>query len=357
MTAYNVIADEAKIDEEVKNLRNKAGENLNVEDDIQEDDVLEVEIEELEGDAIKNGGLYNETTLAVDLLEGKVKEQVLTLKKGDIFTANIHDLDTKLEGTEAIKKYLLDLEEDEDVAFDETFQVTINGVKRQVPAEINEVFFEEVFPGEDISSEEEMRDFLKKDYSKYYIEQADKLLLAQYQRKLMEMHELELPVEFLKEWLIATNEEITEKTVEEEYKNMEKGLRWSFIQTKIAELEDIKVSEEEIEETIENEIKGYFGGNIDSAMLNGMMDRFMNDRNYVNQYVERILNARITEAIKKTITLDIQEVTTDEFNEIIKAYNAEHNESKKSLDETLTEQVEELVEDAQVEEKSPATEE
>jgi trigger factor len=356
MTTYNVTIDDAKIDEEVENLRKRAGENISVEDNIQEADVLEIYLEELEGEEVKENGVTNDSTLAVDLINEELRAHVLTLKKGDSFTANINTLDTKMEKEEDVRRYLLGIE-DAVTVYGEQFKVTINNIKRQELAEVNEEFFQKAFPNEDITDEAGMREFLANDYVKYYQDQVDKLLLAQYQRDLMDMHDLELPEAFLKEWLIATNEKINEGNVEAEYKAMEKGLRWSFLQTAIADKEGIKVTEEEIEEAIQAEVSQYFGGQVDPSMMNNLMDRFMNDRQYVNQYVERILNERITKAVKEAITLDVQDVSGDEFNEIIKKYNEEFNQAEKSLDEALTETVEDLVEVAEENAEAPVVEE
>ena len=59
-------------------------------------------------------------------------------------------------------------------------------------------------------------------------------------------------------------------------------------------------------------------------------------------------------AAKEEVTLEMVDVNQEEFNDIIKKYNEEFAQSNKSADEELTETVEELVEDAVVEE---ATEE
>jgi len=351
MTTYEVSMDDDKLKEKVQNLRKRAGENISVEDDIQEKDVIEVTLEELEGDVVKEGGIVKDSSFAVDLLNEENQAKVLALKKGDSFTANIYSLDTKMEKEKDVKRFILGIEnEDEDATFNEEFKVTINDVKRQELAELNDEFYAKVFPNSDIKDEEGMREFLKTDYSKYYVDQVDKLLLAQYQRKLMDLNDLELPKEFLKEWLVASNEKVTENNVETEYLGMEKGLRWSMLQTRIADKAGIKVTEGEIEAAIMKEMSAHFGGQVDLSMMNGLMDKFMNDREYVNQYLERILNERITKTVKETITLDIQHITGDEFNEVIKKYNEEFNQSAKSNDEILTEQVEELIEDIESEE-------
>ncbi len=65
--------------------RNRMGERLQVEDTILENDMVRIASRELDGDAPKEGGLETDITVLVKTItDDAVRDQLLTLKKGDI---------------------------------------------------------------------------------------------------------------------------------------------------------------------------------------------------------------------------------------------------------------------------------
>ena len=351
LPSYTIKVKEETIDKEIENLKSRLGEQTHPEDNIQEKDVLKLELKELDEEAIKEGGVQNTTTAAVDLMSEELQKNVMTMKLGDSFNVNIYELDSKMEGDQ-VGRYILGLSDD-DVTFGENFVATIEEITRNTPAEINEEFIAQAFPkAEGLETEEDIRNHLSGEISKYFNEQADKLMLARFQRHLMDINEMEFPTEFLKEWMLMSDEKATKESIEEGFEGFLKGLKWSLIQTRIADKEEVKVTTEEIELLAREEIAGYFGGNEmlgGGEMIESMVERFMQDKEYINRTGERIINERITVAAKNVISFENNEVTEDEFNEIIKAYNEENEQAEKSLDEEFTDAVEELVEDATVE--------
>ncbi len=357
-TSYNIDVTEEALDKEVENLKNQFGERTNPTEDIQAKDVLKLNLKELDGEAIKEGGIENTTSVAVDLLAEELQANVLTMKAGASFNVNIKDLDSKMDQAKA-GTLLLGLE-DNSAPYGENYVATIEEVTRQETSEINDEFIAKAFPGnEDIKTVEDIRAYMKGDIVKYYTDQADKLLFAQMQRDLLEKNEFDLPDAFLKEWIVASDENATVESAEAQYPSFKQGLKWSHIQSKIADKSGVKVEENEVENAIREEISNYFassglGAFGDNSMMDGMVEKFMKDREHVNRTAERIINDKILVAAKEEVTLEMVDVNQEEFNDIIKKYNEEFAQSNKSADEELTETVEELVEDAVVEE---ATEE
>ncbi len=354
LTKYDVYVPAETINEEIEKLQQRFGETSSPEEDIQPKDVLKLQLQELEGDAVKEGGVSVETTVAVDLLHENISGQVLAAKQGDVLTVNINELDTKMTDAADIKKLLLKIE-DETVTYNEQFQATITEVMRVTPAAVDADLIEKAVPGNtEITDEAGLRTYMENDILKYFKGQSNSLLLAELQRSLLEQNELPLPDAFLKEWLASREEEGKKVDVEAEYDSLAKGLRWSFIRDAIAEKAEIKVEQSDIEESIMNEIKGYFGGSVDPSLLNSMMDKMMEDQEAINRQYEKLINDKVAEAAQSTITLIEERVTQDELNEVIKTYNEKNQEAEKSLDEALVEQVEEIVEAVAVEEEKTA---
>lgn len=324
---YKITLDDATLDKEVLNLRKRNGKETEPTEDIQAKDVLYVMLEELDadGETVKPEGLVEEErAFAVDLMTEALQEKVLTLKMGDSFIANIKDLDTKV-APEKIAEQIFGI--DNEVAnFGELFKVTIDAVTRIELAEINEELIAKAFPRETetIKNEEDIRRYMRKDIQKYYDQQVDKYFLSRLQMVLFEKNDIQLPEAFLKEWLEATRENKEKRT---DWTQFSRGLKWSMLQNKITEIEDIKLGENEVEERAIEEISSYFGGAVDSPLVNSMLDRMMDDQQYVNQIADGVINDKIIIAAKERLTLDIQEVSQEEFNNILREYNKEFAKS------------------------------
>lgn len=352
-TSYNITVTDEALDKEIENLKNQFGEKSNPTENVEAKDVLKLNLKELDGEAIKEGGIENTTSVAVDLLTEELQTKVLTLKTGDTFNVNVKDLDSKVNPNK-IGTFLLGLEDNE-TPFGENYVATIEEVTRHIATEINDEFIAKAFPGnEDLKTEEDIRNYMKGDIVKYYSDQADKLLFAQMQRALLEENDFDLPDAFLKEWIVFSDETATVETTEAQYPSFKQGLKWSHVQSKIAAKSNVKVEEKEVEAAIREEIGNYFassglGAFGDNSMMDGMVEKFMKDREHVNRTAERIINDKILVAAKEEVTLEMIDVNQEEFNDIIKKYNKEFAQSNKSADEELTETVEELVEDAVIE--------
>lgn len=348
MPGYEISVETESLDKEIENLKTRLGETINATEDIQDKDVITLDLKELDGEAIKEGGITANTTVATDLLHESIKANVLTMKKGDSFNVNIYELDSKVSEPADVRKYMLSLE-DEEVTFGEHFVATIEEVRRVVPVEeFTAEIIQKAVPnaGDDLQNEADLRAYIEKDIKKYYDDQVDKLFLAQLQRHLMEVNDFALPDDFLKEWLLTSDEKATPQSVAAQYDSFAQGLRWSLIQSRIAEAEKIEVTQDDLQGAVKEELSNYFGGQVDDAMVASMIGRFMEDREYVNRTAERIMNNKIVDAAKNVITLEAKPVTEKEFNDIVKAYNEAFNKTNAAADQALTAEVEEVVTEA-----------
>ena len=106
-----------------------------------------------------------------------------------------HQLEDNVTESHA-RKYLLEIEEDAD--FGENYAITIQKVNRLVPAELNQEFFDQVFGPDRVSTEEEARAEIQKQWSANLNAQADVLLFEQMIEALVEKNELEVPEDFFK---------------------------------------------------------------------------------------------------------------------------------------------------------------
>lgn len=377
---YNVSIKDEVIDKEIENIQKRLGKQEEVFENIEDKDVITVELEELNeaGDGVKEGGVTGETKIAVDLMPEATREKVLAMKSGDTFEVDVYQLDTKVVEKDDVVKYFFTKESEEEgeeatttevAEFGNMFKATISEVERFVPAELNEETFKDAFPQDEITDEAGARAKMTEEISKFYTEQADSLFMGIFQRNLLEVNNLEMPEEFLKEWLALSNEKTTQEEIEKDFPNFLKGLQWSIVQSKIAEKEGIEVSKEDLRAAVRAETVKYFGGEariqemgLGEDFFDGMVDRMMEDQNSLNQQAEKIVNERISAKAKEVVTLNIIEVDNEGFDEAVKAYNEELQaaENAAALVEAIVDEQEsaneEMIVDAEVVEENETAE-
>lgn len=283
-----------------------------------------------------------------------VKERLLKSKKGDSLKVNLLELEEKAND-EYVRNYYLGLDKEDTTEFNAEFEATVNSVKRLVPAELDQEFFDKFFGEGEVSSEEEMRDKIKENIKVHYDKQADALLFREQQEALMDKNPMELPEAFLKRWIKVSNEnKVSDEQVEKEFPEFKKSLQWSLIRGKLLRQFDVKIEEADIRKKIADEVKGYLAGQsfVNDDFINNMVDRMMGDEEQVNRAAENAITDKLAEVLAEKVTIAAQEITIDELNEVIRKITNPEPEPEVELQTGLENLGDLAVEDAEVVEES-----
>ncbi len=326
---YKVQVSDEMIDEDMDAARLRVGKQVFPEDDIQLDDSVRFVAKELENGEVKPKGL--ETTFKIlvsSLPEGEVRDQILAAKKGDTIRFDIFTLEGEKEDS-YVRKYLLNLEEDEmDREVGRWYEGTINEVTRVELADIDQAFFDQAFGEGQVSSEDEAREKIKEHIGQYYDRQAEALLFRDFQDRLLAKNSLALPGDFLKRWLVASNEELDVEQAEREYETFAKNLSWTLIEQKIQQKFELQVELDEIKSHFEHQLLHYLGG---QDMPEGVMERYVNqmlsDEEQVNKVYEEKLSDKIFEQIRDVVTLVEEPIDPDDFNKLLEEARRSRNAS------------------------------
>lgn len=348
LTFYKMEVDEKMIDEEVENARNRMGANQPVEDTIKENDLITLKVEELtaEGELVFGGISNSLKVLSQDIVEENFKEKLPTLKAGDQLNINLLELEKDIDAKFVNKNYL-GLEEDLDQGVPPLFLATIEEVGRLAPAEMNQEFFDGFFGPGVVNSEEEFREKFRTDISGHYKNQSDALFFREVQQFLLEENELPLPEDFLKRWIKASNEELTEEQLEKEFPAFKKNLKWSLISEKLNKKYDIQLTEEDIKVGMRQRLMRMYGpqtAQLGDAIVDRLLDQLMSDEEQVRPVREEVLSNKLYEAVVPEITKMEEVVSFDKFMEISQKAREEVMAEQEGASET-TEQVDETVEE------------
>ena len=236
-----------------------------------------------------------------------------------------------------MRKYLLGLDEDDDREIEDTFELTIDKISRHTPAEMDEAFFAQAFGEGDVTNEAEAKAKIKDDYQQYFAKQADALLFRDFQEYLMAQNPMEFPENFLKRWLLISNEKNTKAAIEHGFAGFKKGLQWTMLREKLIKHFELDVTADELRAHFTEQVRGYFGGGspdwLTDEMLSGMVDRMMKEEKTVKEKFDELMNEKISQALHAGYNLVPKTVEPEASQAIITAAQAQAQAESSLLDE------------------------
>lgn len=220
------------------------------------------------------------------------------------------------------------LEKPHDVVHDLEIEVTftIEKIEDQVLADMNEEFFQKVYP--DTTTEGDFREKVAKSIKEDFDHSSDVRLLDDATEMLIEKTKFDLPADFLKRWIRATSENpITEEEAAEDYENSEKGLRYQLIEGKIVEQNNLQVSYQEIRDFCENAIRAQMARfglfEIGKKELDNFVNNTLKERAEVERIHRELTGGKLIEFYKEKANLNKIEIDIDSFIE--KFYSHQHH--------------------------------
>jgi trigger factor len=318
---HKIIVDDEMLNKEIESMRKRMGKMTNPEDAVQADDVLFVELDELNDDgSVKEGGHHNQAGIPLDMITlDETKNALLKLKIGDSANIDIFkSVDNKTK--EEVAKHFLNIADDAVNTTGNNYKLTLKKINRVEPADMDEAFFDQaVGPGK-AKTEEEFREVLKAEISKYFDGQSKKILQSDILDTFLKQTTVNLPDDFLKRWMRLTSEKpITAEEVEAQYDEFSKSMKWRLIVNKLIKLNNITVSEEELKEHTRNGLKGYLNVNDDlmeTPEYQNWITNMMGNKDHVQRTYDQILEEKLFNFIESQVEVSDKPITLDEFKNL-----------------------------------------
>ncbi len=324
-TRHTVEVTDDMVSEEISRMQLKAGKMQEKETLDNEEDVINVVFAEADENGIETeDGLVKETAVVVKNFNPKMLKQVMGKKVGDSF---VLQLASAFEG-DKLEIILEDLgfAKDDKAAADKYFKLEIKTIGLVEKREMNEEFFNEVYPGKEIKTEEALRSALKEEIEKYWGAQSRNQLHDQLYHNLLDETKMEFPKEFLTRWLkTGGDKQRTQEEAEAEYPTFENQLKWTLISDTIIKENKLDVSEEELRASLKEEVSRYFGNmnmGEDMSWLEAYIDRMMKDEKQIDATYRRLVTEKLFNWAEGQSKPKEKKVTSDEL--VAMQHNHQH---------------------------------
>jgi trigger factor len=316
---YQITPSDDMIENQVKSYTSRYGRYAQ-EEIVEEKDMVKGELVELAGaEAKENGIVVSDAVLTPAYIKDEaIKALFVGAKVGDVITFNLRtafDNDTEIGSLLKIKK-------EEAAGIDGDFQLTIGGITRYFEAELNQELFDKVYGEGVVTSEADFRAKISETIQlslnndsnyKFGIDARD-ALVAKYD-------DLVFPDAFLKRWLKASNDKMTDAAIEEDYPKMIADLKWQFIKDKIGKTNEVKVENDEVKDYARQIARSQFAQygipvEINDPILDNYTTDMLKKEDTLRNIIDKVYENKVLDIIKNSVKLDTKAVSIEEFNKM-----------------------------------------
>jgi trigger factor len=324
---YKVDVTEDMVNEEVERLTIRYGNMTEPEAVTGDENVLNVNF--VETDAAGNeveGGIRKDNSLLVKYFKESIRPSLIGKKTGDTIQIAF---DEAFEGQEA-QWILQDLGIDSGT--NRYFRLDITKVGLVEPRQLNEEFFTQLFPNAEIKTEEDFRNKLRTELQTQWENESRNQLQHQLYHVFLEHSHIEFPQEFLKRWLRTqgeNNQPKTEEQVEAEFPQFLNQLKWSLVNEKIIQDNNIQVQQEDLRAFAKQQLLGYMGMNAldeEQDWVRDYIDRMMKDRKYVEDTYNRLQTQKVFEWAESQVNAAETTISKEEFIRMNQEHQHAHHE-------------------------------
>jgi len=303
------------VNEEIEKLVTKNGDLKDVETVTAPENVLNVLFEEsdAEGNPVPEG-ISKDNSILLKYFSEEYQQKLQGKKVDDFIVLQLKDAFPEKEREWILSDLGLDKEDASSV--EKYFKMSITKIGLVEKKELNEEFFNQVFPGKDLKTEEDFRKTLEEEIQKQWDAASHNQVQDQLYHTLIDTP-IEFPDAFLKRWIeIGGEQQKTKEQVEEEYPHFVNQLKWTLISDKIIRDNQLDVSDEELRESMKQEIMGYFGQmNLggDTSWIESYVDRMMKDEKQIDSSYRKLITKKLFDWLEAQVTSEEKQITSEEF--------------------------------------------
>jgi trigger factor len=192
-----------------------------------------------------------------------------------------------------------------------------------VPAKLDAELFAKVYGADAPKDAKGFRAKVREDIENSMAEEAKyKFGLDAKEAILKKVAKMELPEEFLKRWVKATNKDMKEEDLERDFPKMLDELKWHLSKDQLMKHFDIKIEHEDVKAFARNVAKLQFMNyglvHVEDQYLDNFADEMLKNEDQLRSMIERVAETKIYDAIKGVAKIEEKEISYDDFGKLFK---------------------------------------
>jgi len=198
------------------------------------------------------------------------------------------------------------------------------GTKAEVkPCKVDAELFAKVYGADAPKDEKGFRARIKEDIERSLAEESKyRFGIDAKAAILKKMEKVEFPVDFLKRWVLATNEKMTQEELDKDFDKMLEELKWHLAKDQLMKEYKIDVQKEEVEDFAKRIAKMQFMQyglmNVEDEMLANYAQEMLKQENQLRGIVERVVEDKIFAALKGVAKIEAKTVSQKDFDKLFK---------------------------------------
>ncbi len=318
---YTINVDDDLVNKQIDMFASRAGHYDKV-DQYQEKDMVKGDLRELdENGNTKEGGITVEGAIIMpDYIKVEDQKKLFeNAKVGDIITFNpkkaYPESDVEVSSLLKIKK--------EDVAdMNSEFSYQITEISRYTKAEVNQELFDQVFGKDNVKDEKDFREKIAEGLKEQLTVDSDYKFFLDVRKYLTDkVGKLTYPDALLKRIMLNNNKDKGADFVEKNYDKSIEELTWHLIKEQLVKANNIKIEDADIKDTAKEAAKAQFAQygmtNIPEEYVDNYANEMLKDKKYIDNLVERSIDRKLTDALKKVVKLENKPTSIDDFNKMM----------------------------------------
>lgn len=311
---YAIEVSDERVKESIEEVKNIHAAAENVEEVTDAKDLVFGDLKEVNG-SFATFGLIPMDKVFDSVLKKFMGKRIDDTVEFDIRVAFSND-DSLISYATGIQKEKLD-------ELTSDFSLKITRISRQKPAELSQELFDKVYGKDQVSSEAEFVEKLKQTIAENYTRETEAKFGLDVRQYLIDNTQMELPLEFLKEWLIYTSTKEEDKAeVERNFNNYTTDFKWQLIKENIVAKHKHEIKYEDVKAKTIELFKQQYGIPVDNHSMDdsfsNIADNFLsaeNGKNFANLYrqvqFEKAYNDYIAQIVPQTVP-----TTLEKFKEL-----------------------------------------
>ena len=346
-TKYQIAVDMNSINKEVDSYTSRYGKLVDIDTVVDFKETLTGDIVELGGDGqpLPNSLMSAEDSrLLLSLTKDEDRRKPFkNAKVGDEIVFNLSEtFPNEWEISSILKKK--DKSEVGDIS-DSLFRFTVKTIQKYVDAELNQELFDKVFGEGVVTSLEEFENQIRKNIAWDYEESCMSKFGKDVRDYFLEKINPPLPEEFLLKWLKSSNKDISDDIYEKEFPIFLENMKWDLISNTIVKKFELKIEEQDIIDfakiAARNQFAMYGMRNIPDETLTQYATSMLKDEKRIREIAAQTIDRKVIQSVLEIADVTIQELSLDEFNQMMKKQNKEITSADEVVD-IKTDEVDEV---------------